>query len=54
MMDSIDLSSLLACPEGETLDFKETNYDLSDKRSKWKFAKALASLANTLEKEMHT
>ena len=47
MTDSIDLSSLLECPEDETLDFKATNYNLSDRGSKRSFAKDLASLANT-------
>ncbi len=44
---SIDLASLLERPEGETLDFKATSYDLSNKRKKRDFAKDLASLANT-------
>ena len=44
---STDLSSLLERPEGETLDFKATSYDLSNKRKKRDFAKDLASLANT-------
>ena len=44
---SIDLASLLELPEGETVDFKATSYDLSNKRKKRDFAKDLASLANT-------
>ena len=44
---SIDIASLLKLPESETLDFKSTSYDLSDKRKKRDFAKDIASLANT-------
>ncbi len=44
---SSEIASLLERPEGETLDFKATSYDLSDKRKKRDFAKDLASLANT-------
>ena len=47
MTENIDISSLLKRPEGETLDFKATNYNLSDKGNKRSFAKDLASLANT-------
>lgn len=47
MTENIDIASLLKRPEGETLDFKATNYNLSDKKSKRSFAKDLASLANT-------
>ena len=47
MTENIDISSLLKRPEGETLDFKATSYNLSDKGSKRSFAKDLASLANT-------
>ncbi len=42
-----DLASLLERSEDETIDFKASNYDLSDKRKKRDFAKDLASLANT-------
>lgn len=42
-----DIGSLLERSEGETLDFKATNYDLTDKRKKRDFVKDLASLANT-------
>ena len=45
--ESLDIASLLERPEGETLDFKAKNYDLSDPRKKRDFAKDLASLANT-------
>ena len=44
---STDLTVLLECPESETLDFKASGYDMSDKRKKRDFAKDLASLANT-------
>ena len=44
---STDLVSLLELPEGETIDFKASSYDLSDMRKKRDFAKDLASLANT-------
>ena len=44
---STDLESLLELPEGETIDFKASSYDLSDIRKKRNFAKDLASLANT-------
>ena len=44
---STDIASLLERPEGETIDFKTSSYDLSDKRNKRDFAKDLASLANT-------
>ncbi len=47
MTENIDVVSLLKRPEGETLDFKATNYNLSDSKSKRSFAKDLASLANT-------
>ena len=47
MTEPRDISSLLKRPEGETLDFKANNYDLSDKGNKRSFAKDLASLANT-------
>lgn len=47
MTENIDIASLLKRPEGETLDFKATNYNLSDRKSKRSFAKDLASLANT-------
>ena len=50
MTEPIDISSLLKRPEGETLDFKANNYDLSDRKSKRSFAKDLASLANTPRK----
>ena len=46
-MDTVDIASLLELPEGETLDFKATMYDTSDKKNKWRFAKDIASLANT-------
>ena len=45
--DTINLLSLLERPEGETLDFKATSYDLSNKRQKRDFAKDLACLGNT-------
>ena len=38
---------MLQRPEGRTLDFKATSYDLSDGRQKRNFAKDIASLANT-------
>ena len=44
---TLALSSLLNRPEGETLDFKASGYDLSDDGQKRNFAKDLASLANT-------
>ena len=44
---STDIASLLEHPEGETIDFKASSYDLSDKGSKRDFAKDIASLANT-------
>ena len=44
---STELESLLELPEGETIDFKASSYDLSDMRKKRDFAKDLASLANT-------
>ena len=47
MTENIDIASLLKRPEGETLDFKATNYNLSDSKSKRSFAKDLTSLANT-------
>ena len=47
MTDAVDLTSLLKRPEGETLDFKATNYNLSNQRKKRDFAKDVASLANT-------
>ena len=47
MSHHIDIASLLERQEGETLDFKATTYDLSDKRKKRDFAKDLASLSNT-------
>ena len=47
MTDSHDLSALLDRSEGETLDFKAKCYDLEDSQHKRKFAKDLASLANT-------
>ena len=47
MTNAVDIASLLERPESETLDFKATGYDLSDKRQKRNFAKDLASLANT-------
>ena len=47
MANAADLASLFQRPEGETIDFKATNYDLSDRRKKRDFAKDLASLANT-------
>ena len=50
MTEPIDISSLLKRPEGETLDFKADNYDLSNRKSKRSFAKDLASLANTPRK----
>ena len=50
MTEPIDISSLLKRPEGETLDFKADNYDLSNWKSKRSFAKDLASLANTPRK----
>ena len=43
----LDIASLLNQPESATLDFKATDYDLSDERKKRDFAKDLASLANT-------
>ena len=42
-----DIPSLLELPEGETIDFKASSYDLSDTRKKRDFAKDLASLFNT-------
>ena len=47
MENAVDITSLLALPESETLDFKASGYDLSDKRQKRNFAKDIASLANT-------
>ena len=47
MPNNLDLPALLERPEGETLDFKEKSYDLSDKKQKRNFAKDLASLVNT-------
>ena len=47
MANTIDIESLLNRPEGQTLDFKATGYDLSDNRQKRNFAKDVASLANT-------
>ena len=47
MAEPIDIASLLERQEGETLDFKATSYDVSDKRKNRDFAKDLASLANT-------
>ena len=44
---STDIALLLELPEGETIDFKASSYDLSDVRKKRDFAKDLASLANT-------
>ena len=44
---SADFVQLLERSEGETIDFKATSYDLSDRRKKRDFAKDLASLANT-------
>ena len=44
---SIDIAKLLERSEDETIDFKATAYNLSDKRKKRDFAKDLASLANT-------
>ncbi|MXY68671.1 MAG: ATP-binding protein [Acidobacteriia bacterium] len=46
-----DIGRLLERPEGETIDFKATGYDLSDDRKKRDFAKDLASLANTPREE---
>ena len=46
-----DVGRLLDRPEGETIDFKATGYDLSDNRKKRDFAKDLASLANTPREE---
>ena len=50
MPNNLDLQALLERPEGETLDFKEKSYDLSDKKQKRNFAKDLASLVNTPRK----
>jgi len=50
MTENIDIPSLLKRPEGETLDFKADNYDMSNRKSKRSFAKDLASLANTPRK----
>ena len=47
MSEAVDVASLLYRPEGETIDFKATNYPLSEPRKKRDFAKDLASLANT-------
>ena len=47
MAVTVDIASLLNRPESQTLDFKATSYDLSDKRQKRNFAKDIASLANT-------
>ena len=47
MTEAVDLTLLLKRPEGETLDFKATTYDLSNWRKKRDFAKDLACLANT-------
>ena len=47
MANTIDIESLLNRPEGQTLDFKASGYDLSDNRQKRNFAKDVASLANT-------
>ena len=47
MAEPVDIPSLLERPESDTLDFKSTSYDLSDKRKKRDLAKDLASLANT-------
>ena len=46
-MRPLDFASLLERPESESLDFKATCYDLSDRRQKRNFAKDLASLINT-------
>jgi predicted HTH transcriptional regulator len=43
----VDLAFLVHRPEGETIDFKATNYPLSESRKKRDFAKDVASLANT-------
>ena len=43
----VDIGSLLNRPESQTLDFKASGYDLSEKRQKRNFAKDVASLANT-------
>ena len=47
MADALDIESLLSRPEGETIDFKATDYDLSDPDKKAEFAKDLMCLANT-------
>ena len=46
-MNAVEIVQLLERPESETLDFKASGYDLSDKRKKRNFAKDIASLANT-------
>ena len=43
----VDVDGLLKSPEGETLDFKATSYNISDKKQKRNFAKDVACLANT-------
>ena len=48
---SIELTSLIERPEGETIDFKAIGYDISDERKKRDFAKDIASLANTPREE---
>ena len=47
MANTLDIESLLRRPEGETIDFKATSYDLSDPDKKAEFAKDLMCLANT-------
>ena len=44
---TVDIGSLLDRPESQTLDFKASGYDLSERRQKRNFAKDVASLANT-------
>jgi len=43
----IDLTELLRRPEGDSLDFKQSDYDLSDTRGKCSLLKDVLSLANT-------
>jgi len=46
-VDDSDVSTLLNCPEGTTLDFKAKGYDVSNRQDRRAFAKDLASLVNT-------